>query len=131
MFSSNQKLVISGEMENLESVLRFAIELYEHGDCISCFQITKDGRFCIGYGCQEGWEKFQFDFDYHIVAEIIKKHLEKLPRAKSGYEGCDGSFYRGFIMKVIPETFADTDNGIKNPFFGIISIEPYECFYSK
>jgi len=131
MFSSNQKFIISGELTDLEPTLKFAMELYEPGSSTLCFQITEDGRYCIGYGCQEGWTKFQFDFDYHIIAEIIKQHFNKLPKTKSKYDSYDGSTYKGFIMKAIPETFADKEDGIVNPFFGIISIGPYECFYSK
>jgi len=131
MFSSNQEFIISGELDMLESALKFAMELYEPGGSTLCFQITGDGRFCIGRGCEPGWSKFQFDFDYHIVAEVIKQHLNKLPKGESIYDYADGSVYPGFIMKAISETFADEENGIKNPFWGILSIEPFECFYSK
>ena len=35
------------------------------------------------------------------------------------------------VMKNIPETFSDEKNGIKRPFYGIVSFEPFTNFYSK
>ena len=43
----------------------------------------------------------------------------------------DGDIEKGFVMRVIPETFSDFENGIKNPFNGIISFKAFTCFYSK
>lgn len=34
-------------------------------------------------------------------------------------------------MRAIPETFSNLDNGIQNPFYGIVSFETFTCFYSK
>ena len=47
------------------------------------------------------------------------------------YEYFDGGTNEGFLMKNIPETFSDEQDGIKNPFYGIISFEPFTNFYSK
>lgn len=43
----------------------------------------------------------------------------------------DGTTGKGFVMRVIPETFSDFENGIKNPFNGIVSFKAFTCFYSK
>lgn len=132
MLSSNQVLEISGEFDQLEQVLRLVIKMVNITRDRLAFQITKDGKYCIGWGEKEhGWEKFQFDFDEHIVSEIIIQHLKKLPEVETEWDWYDGSTERGFLMKVIPETFADEENGIKNPFCGIVSFEPFTVFYSK
>lgn len=133
MLSSNQVLEISGEFDQLENALRLAIRMADNvpKDRLS-FQITKDGKYCIGWGEKEpGWEKFQFDFDEHIVSEIIVQHLRKQPEIDSEWDYCDGCTEEGFLMKAIPETFADEEDGIKNPFWGIVSFEPFTVFYSK
>lgn len=143
MFSSNQKFQMSGDMSQLEKALLFALEYsgnaknmtkseQERG-CKLVFQISKDGKYCIGWGFQKvpsGWSEYQFDFDVPIVAKIIIQHLGKLPFPKSGYERADGSTSKGFLMKNIGETFGDED-GIKNAFYGIVSFEPFCNFYSK
>ena len=130
MFSSNQVFEISGDLGQLESAIKFVVGFYGSG--IDSFQITKDGKYCLGWGDHEGWTKFPFDFDSHIVSEIIKQHLKKQSMGEeSEWEGCDGCTDEGVLMKCIPETFSDEENGIVNPFFGIVSIEPFEAFYSK
>lgn len=133
MFSSNQVLEISGEFDQLEPALRLAMKMAnDYGKDKLGYQITKDGKYCIGMVNDHGsYEKFQFDFDEHIVSEIIIQHLRKNPEKDSDWEYYDGSTYEGFLMKAIPETFADEENGIKNPFFGIVSFEPFTVFYSK
>ena len=135
MFSSNQKLEISGEYDQLKSALEFAIKL--DGTTLDqlCYQITEDGKFCIGWmsvwsnKIPSGWEKFQFDFDFDIVSKIIIQFLSK--QKQKAIPAFDGDKVKGFIMRVIPETFSDFENGIKNPFKGIISFETFTCFYSK
>lgn len=133
MFSSNQVFEISGEYDQLESALRFALKHHGDGDGKELFyQITEDGKYCIGWYEGKGWNKYPFDFNPHIVSEIIEQHLRKLPKDKeSEYEWCDGCTARGFLMKVIDETFSSEMNGIKDPFYGIVSVEPFECFFSK
>ena len=96
------------------------------------FQITEDGKYCIGWLSDEkkGWHPLPFDFDAHIMAEIVKQHLKKQD-IEDPYEDWDGSSEKGFLMKVIDRTFADEEDGIKNPFYGIVSIEPYYIYYAK
>lgn len=137
MFSSNQKLEISGDFSQLQSALNFAIDYYEGNHNHICYQMTDDGKFCIGWGdsykkqSYKGWENFQFDYDAEIVSKIIIQFLNKQKRKDSLYEYFDGCTNNGFLMKVIPETCADEENGIKNPFYGIVSFETFTNFYSK
>ena len=130
MFSSDQILKISGAMEQLEMTIEFAINMHGIGKSGICYQITEDGKYCLGWGDEEGWSKFPFDFDMHIVSEIVKQHLKK-QKIEDPYSYSDGSSELGLLMKVIPETFSDEKDGIKHPFYGIVSIEPYFNFYGK
>ena len=131
MFSSEQKFEVSGDISQLEATIKFAIEMYGLGKSSICFQITKDGRFCLGWGDEEGWNKFPFDYDPHIIAEIVEQHLAKQEYDEDEYSCYDGSIEHGFLMKVIPCTCASSWNGIKEPFYGIVSIEPFVNFYGK
>lgn len=142
MFSSNQILEVSGCIEHsgeLKNALEFALnasdnlELFTRsenpGKCV--FQITEDGRYCIGwaYGnVKQGWNEFQFDFDIDIISQIISKHLQKQDIVRGMW---NGSYSKGFIMKVIPTNMSSEYNGIKEPFYGIVEFKPYTCFYAK
>ena len=143
MFSSNQILEVSGCLSHnneLHNALEFALKTsgnlsgFTRNDkpskCV--YQITEDGRYCIGWNCHDhianGWNEFQFDFDLSIIAQIIAKHLEKQEVSRDMW---DGSYSKGFIMRAIPEWLGGEHNGIKNPFYGIVEFSPYTCFYSK
>ena len=143
MFSSNQILEISGCLSHsgeLCNALEFALKVsdswssFNHitkADIRCVYQITPDGRQCIGksYGKPEdGWNEYPVDFDLSIISQIIIKHLEKQTIM---YDGGDGSYHKGFLMKAIDESFASEENGIKNPFYGIVEFTPFTCFYSK
>lgn len=144
MFSSNQILEFSGSLshkDELKHALEFAIKAsgwYEpmtrtNNPCKCVYQITEDGKYCIGWGGEEkGWSEFPFDFDFEIISRIIAQHLEKQEAVHMEHciDGLDGSYSKGFLMKVIENSFSDRD-GIKNPFYGIVSFEPYTCFYAK
>ncbi len=140
MFSSNQILEVSGDLshsDDLYNAIEFALKASDHdftkpntkSKCV--YQITDDGRYCIGWAyetVEKGWTEFQFDFDLSIISQIISQHLRKQEIEKDIW---DGGYNRGFFMKAIPESMGDEYNGIKNPFYGIVSFEPYTCFYSK
>lgn len=145
MFSSNQVLEISGclsDVNELFSALEFALKFSDNllsfknvtkADIKCVYQITKDGRYCIGkaYGKPEnGWNEYPFDFDISIISQIIAQFLKKQP-IKNKYDYGDGTYENGFIMRVIPESMSYESNGIKNPFYGIVEFESYVCFYSK
>lgn len=143
MFSSNQTLEVSGclshdgELYNaLEFALKFSGNLNNFtrsnkpSKCV--YQITEDGRYCIGWsfdGIAKGWNEFQFDFDLNIISQIIEQHLKKQDIIYDDY--LDGSYRKGFLMKIIEENMGDEYHGIKNPFYGIVEFSPYTCFYSK
>ena len=135
MFSSNQVLEVSGEFDQLRGALDFAIDYYETQEKNLVFQITGDGKYCIGWkpdnGATKGWQDFQFDFDSGIVAKIIIQFLKKQKNKRSPYEYFDGSTGRGFLMKIIPGTFSEEENGIKDPFYGIVSFECFTNYYAK
>lgn len=144
MFSSNQILEISGSLSHrneLECALEFALKYsgksknmekkeIDRG-CKLLYQITKDGKYCIGWGFQDvpnGWNEYPFIFDIEIVSKIIHQHLEAFSIIKGDY---DGAYEKGFVMKCIETSMSSEKNGIKNPFYGIIYFEPYVCFYAK
>lgn len=142
MFASNQILEISGCLSHsgeLKTALEFALKYSGNTDCFiraekpaKCvYQITEDGRYCVGWAfgeLQPGWKEYPFDFDTSIISQIIAQHLEKQEIHRDMW---DGSYSKGFLMKVIDESLGDEYNGIKNPFYGIVSFEPHTCFYSK
>ena len=134
MFSSNQVFQISGSMEQLEMSLRFVLDFSGQSRRDLVFQITDDGKYCIGWKSDtgtKGWQQFQFDFDVSIVARIIIQHLRKQEDVESGYEEFDGSTGEGFIMNHIPNIFSDEWQGIKNPFYGIVYFAKFSNFYAK
>jgi hypothetical protein len=139
MFASNQILEFSGcinHSNELKHALEFAIKASgwyepftrENNPAKCVYQITEDGRYCLGWHTGKGWNEFPFEFDLDIISRIIAKHLEK-QEIKEGM--WDGSYEKGFLMKVINFSFADEKDGIKNPSYGIIQFEPYTCFYAK
>ena len=145
MFSSNQILEVSGtlaHLEQLKAALEFALKYSDNVKNMEeeginrgsklVYQITDDGKYCIGWGFQNvptGWKEYPFRFEIDIVSRIIHQHLESFPKEKG--DGYDGSYHKGFVMKVIPEYMGSEKDGIINPFYGIVYFKPYTCFYSK
>lgn len=142
MFSSNQIFEISGEMSQLEAALDFALSYSDNAKimraeerergCKLLYQITKDGRFCIGWGfvsVPEGWQEYPFDIEVSILAQIISLHLKKIHEAenKSKYKMGDGTTLTGFLMKHI----SSNSEGIITPLYGIVSFESFYNFYAK
>lgn len=144
MFSSNQIFEISGSLfhsNELESALEFALK-YSGQDkhmsqeeidrgCKLVYQITEDGKYCIGWGVEtvpKGWLEYPFKFDIASVSAIIRQHLETYPVIRDIWAG---AYEKGFIMKCIDESLASENDGIKSPFYGIVYFKPYTCFYSK
>ncbi len=143
MFSSNQKLEISGELnfgESLYQALKFGLERhggyagYSIGQRRLIFQIVKD-KYYVGYiyhnmPVPEGWQEYQFDFSDFIVAQIIEQFLQK--QEYQHEDAGDGSYNKGFLMKAVPEYICFGHDGeIKNPIHAILVFEPYTVFYSK
>ena len=140
MFSSNQTLKISGDFSQLKNALQFALEY--SGNRNFCFQRTGDS-YCIGWMTknskgehepQKGWEKYQFDFDYDIVAKIVEQEIRKIVaeiKIEDPFSYADGGSSLGFVIENIPDLFSDEWHGIKKPFYGIISIKPFYNYYAK
>lgn len=143
MFSSNQVLEISGSLmhsDDLYNALEFALKVTEDLTAFShvtkanvkcVYQVTEDGKYCIGkaYGQpEEGWHEYPFEFDLNIITQIIAKHLLK---QDIKYGEWDGSYEKGFKMKVINKSFSKEKDNIINPYYGIVNFEPYTCFYAK
>lgn len=122
-------------MEQLEAAIKFACEMCELDGMGVTYQITKNGKYCLGKGyakSENGWSKFPFDFDAHIIAEIIKQFLDKQEcEDLYAHDWSDGDSEKGFLMKAIPSVFSDEEDGVLSPFYGIVSIEPYMNFYAK
>ena len=136
MFSSNQVLSVSGELDikYIKHCLSFALQLagydYDNSTSIFTWQITKDGRYCIGWASgsiPNGWNTYNFEFDIDKISEIILNHMKKT----DSYKANNCAACSGFVMDVIPETLAEQENGIIKPFYGLVSFVPYLCIYSK
>lgn len=137
MFSSNQIIKISGELrkEDILNALKFAMKAYgeepftrNEKPVAITYQETNDGKYCLGFGEREGWKNFPFSYNLEIIAEII---IDRLSNQKINDFGYDGSYHKGFIMENIEQSFSHEENGIINPFFGIVSFKPFTCFYAK
>lgn len=144
MFSSNQIMKISGDFSQLRDALAFALH-YEGSDknmtrseiergCKLLYQTTNDGKYCIGWGFESvpnGWNEYQFDFDYDIVSKIIIQFLKKQPNVESGYEDYDGCDGDGFLMRCIDSIPYEEKENIIEDFYGIVCFERYKNFYAK
>ena len=136
MFSSNQVLSVSGELDiqYIKHCLLFALQLanydYNSPKSTCTWQITMDGRYCIGWASVHippGWNTYDFGFDVDKISAIILEHMKSVdPYNADSCAACSG-----FVMDVIPETLAEEENGIVKPFYGLISFRPYLCEYSK
>lgn len=159
MYSSNQTLMLSGDLEDkdLKNAFELALRCSDTDitakDIQVIFQITEDGRMCIGTVGESdqipaGWKKFLYNLnrdsipsntptDWHnyfyelIVGQIcesIKMHLEEFKLKKGKAEG---TYVRGFLMEGINDCMDSENNGITNPYYGLVSFAPYTCFYAQ
>ena len=116
MFSSNQIFTVSGALDAtaIKDSLDFALRLsgnmnvFDKGEqkrgCKLLWQISKQGKYCIGWGYQavpEGWSEFQFSPDTYIISLIIQQHLSTQVVDRGMW---DGSYKKGFLMSAIPES---------------------------
>lgn len=133
MFSSNQIFEISGSLNHLDELtdaLQFALDYADHSGALVYQKVNN--IYAIGWsgknGAPEGWETFDFRPTAEILSLIIQQFLSEQEYPSDNYG--DGACSMGFLIKNIPETFGEY-KGIKSAFYGIITIEPYLCFYSK
>lgn len=143
MFSSNQVLSYSGTFDELQIALEFALkasgqdrhmnEAERKRGCKLVYQISKTGKYCIGWGFNTvptGWKEYEFDFDPEIVAKIIIQYLKKQEPINIKDEELrgDGSTSKGFIMTHDwPEDIFD----IENCFYMIVYFQAFENYYAK
>ena len=144
IFSSNQILEVSGNLTHsgeIEMALEFALKYsgeyknmqkdeIERG-CKLVYQITEDGKYCIGWAYKEvprGWQEYPFKFTVKKVGKIIREHLKKF---KVDEVDWDGSNAPGFLMKCIHDNMASEYKNIIKPFYCIVYFEPFNCFYAK
>ena len=145
MFSSNQELVITGSLEQLEQALRFAMAYSGQAEhltpaeqkrgCKVVYQIAGN-MYAIGWGFEnvpEHWKEWDFDFDYDIVSRVIQQFIEKKKdTVDNAYREFDGTSRIGFKMHNIDDyNVWEEDGKLKNCFYGIVAFEPYWNFYSK
>ncbi len=144
MFSSNQVLQISGSLNQLEKAIVFAMEYSGRkeiftrkenpGKCV--YQITDDGRYCIGWSyhkeASEEWIEYPFDYDAKIISEIVSQYINKAEKPFNEFGGGDGSSKIGFLLREGPggETYEERSR-VKNNFYCIVNIRPFWCYYAK
>lgn len=143
MFSSNQVLEISGSMDQLEAAIEFAMVYSGRKECFTrkddpakcVYQITEDGRYCIGWSfgeTKEGWTEYPFDYDAKIISEIVRQHIKKAKKPFNEFEGYDGSSTVGFLLQEGPGgKNYDEWQAVKNFFYCLVNIRPFWCFYAK
>lgn len=140
MFSSNQRLVVSNELStsNICCALRFALSIHYGAELDESeplgrlsYQITEDGKYCIGewFIPVNGWSKVEQESLEGIASEICNFLSEQA--ADNPYKNLNGSSHKAFLMKIIPESLANKDNGIVEPFYGLVSFEPFYSYYSQ
>lgn len=143
IFSSNQILEVSGSLylTQIKSALGFALQFSGNDKnmkqseidrgCKLVYQITEDGKYCIGWGFQKvpkGWSEYHFKFDIDIVSHLIMQHINQYPIETDIW---DGSYRKGFLMKCIDDFISEEKDGIQSPSYGIVYFVPYTCFYAK
>ena len=138
MFSSNQICKFSGSLyhdDELKNALEFAIKssgwyksftrTNNPAKCV--YQITKDGRFCIGWFAKPGWNEFDFDFDLERIAQRIADHLmaQNFICEESDDDAMCGP---GFLMESF---YGENSEGVEFANYGIVSFKTYVCYYNK
>ena len=138
---------ISGDFKDLDKALLFALRFTGNEKnmtkseikrgCKLCYQITKSGRYCIGWGFKDvpdGWKEYPFDFDVDIVSQIIIQYLKKNEPIKTiddemdVYYGGDGTIVKGFLMQ---NDYEEIYNDVNQSFYLIVAFEPYYHYYGK
>ena len=138
----NQKLVITGKMDQLSQALKFAMKYLRYSrafkrkeDPLTCiFTIAPDGSYCLGSMFKElekGWTPYPFDYNPKIIGDIIRQHFTL---RKSQFEknlDPDWDHYElGFRLQI-----ADVDDDIElflpNPDPCILIVSPMWLYYGQ
>lgn len=158
IFSSNQELKISGELDKESVIAAVSAALVFSGVMGKTYnsrkklyyQISKGGHYCIGAYAEdsefplEGWEKFSFDASVYGISqyalEMIALHIivhlnnQDYTEVLKEYSDGGGGLEKGFLMKPVLYCFEDSmpeKERIKDPWCGIVSFEPFACYYAK
>lgn len=158
IFSSNQELNISGKLDKESVIAAFSaalvfsglMELPYNSRKKLYYQISKGGHYCIGAYTEdsestlEGWEKFSFDASVYGISqhalEMTALHIieylnnQDYTEVLKEYYGAGGGLKKGFLMKPIlyhSEYSMPEKERIKEPWCGIVSFEPFACYYAK
>ena len=136
MFSSNQQFTISGTLYQLENAIIFLLshaglthESLHDPQRALVYQITEDNKYHLGFTslpAPDGWEKYMFKYDPHIISLIIQQHIKEQVQPISIYDYADGSTEKGFLLT------AKNPGNLKNPYgCYLATIEPYKIYYAK
>lgn len=135
-FSSNQIFQISCSKSQLKSVLAFALNLDNDKQVRAkhlVYQTTEDGKFAIGWfhlKPKAGWQILVSPTP--SVDLLTEAAIQYLKDYQDNTDECfDGFYEQGYLVKAIKETMAPEMEGIKNPFYGFVTIQAYKLFYSK
>ncbi len=156
IFSSNQEFLISGNLnkESVIAAINTALTFSGENESPSkskklVYQVSKGGHYCIGLywddeDLPEGWKKFSFDASLYknveLTVEMVALHIieylsnQDYTKVLEEYSGFDGGISKGFLMKCInycSEYNMPEEEKIKNPWRGIVSFEPFACYYAK
>jgi hypothetical protein len=134
MFSSNQIIRISGPLdgEDLHKALTYVLQTYYDGKVDTerlSYQVTEDGKFCIGWTETEDWKRFQFNFSMKNISTTVESYLKN--KGKFDEPNIDGCMEKGFLIENIDSCMSEEMDGIKSPFYGIVKISPYTVLYAK
>ena len=134
MYSSDQRIVITCDSQQVEKVIEFF--LYMHSERPTreklCYQIGPEGTMVIGwYGDKPdtGWTPFMFEsMSTKLLAEIIKQHV-RLNEPKN--ESICDTTEKGFLFTTLHEDWKNAKEWIKEPFYAIFIVKPYEIGYDQ
>ncbi len=135
MFSSNQKFAVSCDARQLEDVVMFALRMEDDRGVnrTLAYQITQDGRFVLGWYNKEpedGWKKFPFENpSIGLIVELAKQTAKEHPAKHK--EMWDGLYEDGYLVERTEKSMGHERDGIREPFYGIISVRSFSCFYAK
>lgn len=133
MLSDNQRLQISCDKQQLQMVLRFALQMY-HEDLHKtnlCYQVVENEALAIGcfYSkVEDGWNKFMFDHpSMELLTATVKQFVEqcKKPQSNRNVDYTE----TGYLISGLRE-YAKSD-AIKNRYDCIFVVEPFCLEYSK
>lgn len=134
MYSSDQRILITCDNQQVEKVIEFIF--YMHSERLTrdrlCYQIGPDGTMVIGWYNDKpdtGWTPFMFEtMSTKLLAEIIRQHVRL--NAPENRSICDTT-EKGYLFSTLHENWPKTKEWIKEPFYAIFTVKPYEIGYDQ